>query len=159
MGVNIIKRLALVIGNSDYKSVGKLNNPCNDANDMAKCLEKLEFKVSTYLNLGQIDLVAAITQFKKELNDYSVGLFYYAGHGMQIKGKNYLVPVDCNISTEELTALSCYDMDDLFNGISIYKDKTNIIILDSCRTNPFSSMLRGSMQSGITTISNPPREQ
>lgn len=157
LGGIIIKRLAIVIGNSEYKYVGELRNPCNDANDMAKSLEKLGFKVNKYLNLGQDELTAAITQFKKELNDYSVALFYYAGHGMQIKGKNYLVPIDCNITTEELTALSCYDMDDLFNGISIYKDKTNIIILDSCRTNPFSSMLRGSMQSGFATISNPPK--
>ncbi|URZ16712.1 caspase family protein [Clostridium felsineum] len=156
MKTDTINRLALVIGNSEYEEVGKLRNPCNDANDMAYCLIKLGFKVNKYLNLNQNDLNSKIIEFEKELNNYSTGLFYYAGHGMQINGKNYLVPIDCKISNEELTALSCFDMDNLFNGISMYKDKTNIIILDSCRTNPFSNKLRGTMQSGFAAVSNPP---
>lgn len=151
-----MKRLALVIGNSQYIHSQPLVNPKNDANDIAIALKELGFEVHKFLDLKQYEMIEKVTEFIKTLKDYSVGLFYFAGHGMQIKGKNYLVPVDCNITTEEETALSCYEIDNLLNSISIYKDKTNIIILDSCRTNPFSDRLRGTMSSYFTEFSNPP---
>lgn len=151
-----MKRLALVIGNSQYMFSNPLINPKNDANDIANALIELDFEVHRFLDLNQVQMIEKIIQFTKALQYFSAGLFYFAGHGMQIKGKNYLVPVDCNITNEEETALSCYEMDNLLNSLSIYKDKTNIIILDSCRTNPFSDRLRGTMNSHFTEFTNPP---
>ena len=132
-----MNRVALVIGNAQYKYVAKLNNPENDARDMASVLQRLGFKVIKCLNASLAELQDKITCFLKELDEYSVGLLYYAGHGMQIDGKNYIVPVDCKLTDKNKTIFSCYSMEDYLNNLSIYKDKTNIVILDACRNNPF----------------------
>ncbi len=80
-------RLALVIGNSDYTKVGKLNNPQNDANDIEKVLQKLNFDVTKLINATLNDIYQAVTSFLQRLDEYAVGLLFYAGHGMQIDGK------------------------------------------------------------------------
>ena len=87
-------RVALVIGNSEYQNIGKLNNPKNDANDMSSVLRKLNFDVTTLIDADLPAIQNAVTTFLKSLDDYAVGLFFYAGHGMQIDGKNYILPVD-----------------------------------------------------------------
>ena len=87
-------RIALVIGNSDYSNVGKLNNPKNDANDIASILSKLNFDVTKVMDSCLIDIQQAVNVFLQALDEYAIGLFFYAGHGMQIDGKNYFVPVD-----------------------------------------------------------------
>ena len=90
-------RIALVIGNSDYSNVGKLNNPNNDANDIASILGKLNFDVTKVMDASLIDIQRAVNDFLQALDEYAVGLFFYAGHGMQIDGKNYIVPVNQKI--------------------------------------------------------------
>ena len=81
-------RIALVIGNSDYLNVDKLNNPKNDANDIESVLRKLDFDVTKVMDAKLIDIQQAVNTFLQELDEYAVGLFFYAGHGMQIDGKN-----------------------------------------------------------------------
>lgn len=133
-------RIALVIGNENYKFCGKLINPRKDAQDISLTLEKLEFQVSTILD-GTLEMInTAVNNFVKELEDNSVGLFFYSGHGMQISGKNYIVPVDCKVDSVVKTSLSCYCLDDYLQKLEMYKDKVNICILDACRSNPFSGM-------------------
>lgn len=151
-------RLALVIGNANYQKVNSLVNPINDANDIASILQRLGFDVVCRTDCSQDELQTYISDFTKKLEDYSTGLLYYAGHGMQIDGKNYIVPIDCEATTKERTILSCYCLDDFFTRISVYKGKTNICILDACRTNPFVGLSRG-ITAGFTEFSNQPGEQ
>lgn len=130
-------RIALIIGNSEYKYVGKLKNPKNDANDIAHILKSLGFKVKHYLDLDIVKMESVIRNFLMELDEYSTGLFFFAGHGMQINGVNYLVPIDCELKDKTRTILSCFDVNKYLEGVSNYKGKTNICILDACRNNPF----------------------
>ena len=148
-------RIALVIGNSNYNNVNRLNNPHNDATDIASILKKVNFDVTVLLDGTLIEIQQAINQFLQALDENAIGLFFYAGHGMQIKGKNYIVPVDLDFSDEGKTIVSCYCLDDLMNGVRAYKGKTMICILDACRNNPFTSM-RG-LAAGFATFDNPPK--
>lgn len=106
------------------------------------------------LNLSQLE--AVIRQYLKELDEYSTGLFYYAGHGMQIDGKNYIVPIDCEIKDKTHTILSSYDICKYLDGLLLFKGKTNICILDACRDNPFATSLRD-VASGFTQFNTQPK--
>lgn len=148
-------RIALVIGNSDYANVGKLNNPKNDANDIDKILRKLNFNVTKIMDAKLIDIQQAINNFLQALDEYAVGLFFYAGHGMQIDGKNYIVPVELMFNDKSKTIVSCYCLNSLLEGASSYKGKTLICILDACRNNPFATG-RG-FSTGFAPFDNPPK--
>lgn len=148
-------RVALVIGNSEYQNIGKLNNPKNDANDMSSVLRKLNFDVTTLIDADLPAIQNAVTTFLKSLDDYAVGLFFYAGHGMQIDGKNYILPVDLESGERAKTIVSCFCLDSLLQGVSSYTGKTFICILDACRDNPFT-MGRG-FSTGFAPFENPPQ--
>lgn len=148
-------RIALVIGNSDYLNVDKLNNPKNDANDIESVLRKLDFDVTKVMDAKLIDIQQAVNTFLQELDEYAVGLFFYAGHGMQIDGKNYIVPVDFRSCDKSKTVVSCYCLNSFLDGVSSYKGKTIICILDACRNNPFA-MGRGFL-TGFAPFDNPPK--
>ena len=148
-------RIALVIGNSEYINVGRLNNPLNDANDIECVLKRLGFDVTKVTNTNLIDLQRAINTFLKELDEYAVGLLFYAGHGMQIDGKNYIVPIDLEMADKGRTIVSCYGINSFLDGVSSYKGKTIICILDACRNNPFVSG-RG-LSGGFAPFINPPK--
>lgn len=96
-------RIALVIGNSDYSNVGKLNNPKNDADDIASILNKLNFDVTKIMDANLIDIQKSVNDFLQALDEYAVGVFFYAGHGMQIDGKNFIVPIDLKLSDKSKT--------------------------------------------------------
>jgi hypothetical protein len=136
-------RLALIIGNSQYKYVPELQNPKNDANDMAATLSNLGFNVQKFLDLDLTQIKDVVRKYLLDLDEYATGLFYYAGHGMQIDGNNYIIPTDCEVRDKNYTILSCFDLDEYLNGVSLYKGKTNICILDACRDNPFATSIRG----------------
>ena len=148
-------RIALVIGNADYLNVEHLNNPTNDANDIACILSRLKFDVRKVINATRDQMYSSINSFLKELDDNAVGLLYYAGHGIQIDGKNYLIPIDCELTTKEKMIFSSYCLDDYLNGVSVYKAKVNICILDACRSNPFATS-RG-MEGGFSSVSSQPK--
>ena len=105
------KRLALVIGNSKYEHAGELPNPVNDAESMKQALSKVGFEVLEYHNLNQTEMRRAIDDFGAKLDSYSVGLFFYAGHGIQTKGYNYLIPVDANLNAEQDVEYDCVQAD------------------------------------------------
>jgi len=150
-----MNRIALVIGNSEYMNVGKLNNPKNDANDIESVLHKLDFDVTKVIDARLIDIQQAVNTFLLSLDEYAVGLLFYAGHGMQIDGKNYIVPVDLELSDKGKTIVSCYCLNSFLDGISAYKGKTIICILDACRNNPFITG-RG-LITGFAPFDNPPK--
>lgn len=153
--VRIMDRIALVIGNSDYSNVGKLNNPKNDADDIASILNKLNFDVTKIMDANLIDIQKSVNDFLQALDEYAVGVFFYAGHGMQIDGKNFIVPIDLKLSDKSKTMVSCYCLNSLLEGASSYKGKTLICILDACRDNPFA-MGRGFL-TGFAPFNNPPK--
>ena len=149
------KRMALVIGNGNY--IGStLSNPENDARAMGDALRKLGFTVSEYENLSQSQIKKVIDDFGLKLKGNDVGLFYYAGHGIQAKGYNYLIPVDARLNTEEQVEYDCVRADRVLSLMETSGTKVNIIILDACRNNPFErSWTRAATGKGLAFMSAP----
>jgi uncharacterized caspase-like protein len=136
-------RQALVIGNSAYISAGMLRNPVNDARAISSTLSQLGFEVTMITNADQRKMEQSIRDFGRELRDQKgVGLFYYAGHGMQFDGENYLLPVDINPSTEEDVRYDAVPVGKLLAQMRAADNKMNVVILDACRNNPFSRSFR-----------------
>lgn len=149
-------KLALVIGCSEYNYAGVLANPLNDANSIEKKLQSLGFDVMKTLNPNQKDLKIIIDEFGDKLKGYDIGLFYFAGHGVQVKGMNYLIPVDANLKTERMVEYDCVEASRVLAYMEDSKSQVNIVILDACRDNPFErSWGRGISQRGLTTMNAP----
>lgn len=149
-------KLALVVGCSDYLYGGTLPNPTNDANSMDNKLNSLGFEVIKILNPSQKELKMSIDDFGEKLKNYEVGLFYFAGHGVQVKGLNYLIPVDANIKSEKMVEYDCVEASRVLGYMEESKSHVNIVILDACRDNPFErSWGRGIGQRGLTTMNAP----
>jgi len=134
-------RAALVIGNADYKN-GALRNPVNDARAVAASLEKVGFKVLLRENVNREAMHQSITEFGKLLKPGGVGLFYYAGHGMQIKGRNFLIPVDADIQSEEDVEFRGMDANMVLSRMDAAHERVNLLVLDACRNNPFGRNVR-----------------
>jgi len=141
------KRLALVMGNGNYQ-VGVLANPENDAKAMKLALEKLGFQVDEYENLTQRQMKEAIDDFGMKLKNYDIGLCFYAGHGVQSNGVNYLVPVDADLKTEVNVEYDCVQADRIISHMEASGAKVNILILDACRNNPFERSWSRSLGGG-----------
>ncbi|MBS1487863.1 MAG: caspase family protein [Bacteroidetes bacterium] len=150
------KRYALVIGNSSYKFVAPLKNAANDATDMAAELEKSNFEVIKVINGSYDQMREAYRKFQDKLingpKDQTIGLFYYAGHGLQNEGENYLVPVEANIKYEDDIPRACFAVQRVVvANMERSNSRMNIIILDACRNNPFPSAYR-STSSGLAEV-------
>lgn len=146
-------RSALVIGNSAYLD-GPLGNPVNDARDMSKTLDALGFDVISKENLTQSDMKRAIRNFGEKLRKGGVGLFYYAGHGLQVKGINYLVPIDAEVNSEPEVEYECVDAGLVLAQMVSAHNGANIVILDACRDNPFARTFRSSSR-GLAPMDAP----
>lgn len=133
---NSFDRIALVIGNSQYPLIGTLKNPENDAKDVADALRKLGFNVTLKLNVDQQEMESAIVEFGERIKQDSLSLFYFAGHGVQIDGKNYLIPVQAGIKQAKDIRYKAVDLNMLIDEMVYAENGKNIIILDSCRNNP-----------------------
>ncbi|HET9904069.1 MAG TPA: caspase family protein [Xanthobacteraceae bacterium] len=135
------RRVALVIGNSNYEHAASLRNPRNDAREMADTLRKLGFKVLLGVDLDQQSFARTIDQFGRMLDDADVGLLFYAGHGLQINERNYLVSTNAQLASEFLIPAETIDLDSI---IRLMESKTpiNIVFLDACRNNPLAEDLR-----------------
>ena len=149
----IARRVALVIGNSNYESA-PLKNPANDAKDVSEMLASLGFKVIKRINANRSDMRNAIRSFGKEITNADVALFYYAGHGMQIDGINYLIPLSASIEIEDEVQDESIDAGLVIRKMYTAKSKMNIIILDACRNNPFARSFR-STKRGLAKIDAP----
>lgn len=145
------QRIALVIGNSKYPNA-PLKNPANDAKDMAAALRKLGFEVISKTDATQKEMNRAIVQFGEKLRANTVALFYYAGHGMQVRGKNYLIPIDAQIASEASARAEAVDVDTVMDQLSV--SPLNIVILDACRNNPFERRFR-SVGGGLAQMDAP----
>jgi cytochrome c-type biogenesis protein CcmH/NrfG len=147
------RRVALVIGNSAYETA-PLRNPINDASDMAQALRELGFDVINKENLNRNDMKRAIRAFGEKLRGGGVGLFYYAGHGVQVKGINYLVPVDAKVESEEEIEYECLDTGLVLAQMESAGNSMNIVILDACRNNPFARSFRSTSR-GLAPLDAP----
>jgi len=137
------QRNALVIGNGNYK-YSPLLNPVNDAHDITKILKKLKFSVEHLENASQRKMEDAIRQFEKKLKNGGIGLFYFAGHGLQVRGRNYLVPIAANIQEETDVKYEAVDAGRVLDAMYNAGNELNIVILDACRNNPYARSFRSS---------------
>lgn len=148
-------RYALVIGNANYKS-SPLRNPVNDAKAIGKILRELGFDVMLYTDISQNDMKRSIREFGRKLaQDQGVGLFYFAGHGLQLNGQNFLVPVDAYIEKEQDVELETVNLKRVLGEMEYARNDMNIIILDACRNNPFARSFRSTTQNGLATTTAP----
>jgi uncharacterized caspase-like protein len=159
------RRVALVIGNGAYRGAA-LKNPVHDAAAVAEQLGILGFEVALHTDLALREMVEALRRFSLDARGAAVRLVFYAGHGVQHRGRNYLLPVDAEIRSEDDLPARSADLDGLLDRLGANRDGINIVILDACRNNPFSGgeivgpdgrrlKFRGSMPPGLAPVDAP----
>jgi uncharacterized caspase-like protein len=147
-------RIALVLGNSKYQAAPALDNPSNDAADVAQALRAIGFEVIEERDGTRDAMAGAMRDFAQRIRTADIALFFYAGHGLQMRGENYLIPVDAKIEDEadvRFSAINLHDLQQEMEG----PNRANIIILDACRSNPFEEKLtrgRGSATRGLQRL-------
>jgi uncharacterized caspase-like protein len=152
------KRVALVIGNSAYKYITSLDNPANDAKLIAGTLRSLGFSLvggGAQLDLDKAGIDSAVQNFGNQLQGADVGLFYYAGHGVQVRGANYLVPVSANPTKEADADFQMLDSNLVLRQMENAGTKLNLVILDACRNNPFGDRGLRAIDSGLAQMRAP----
>lgn len=147
------RRVALVIGNGAYKE-SPLKNPANDAEDIAAVLKTLGFEVISRRNANQRDMKAAVREFGQKLRGAETGLFYYAGHGVQVRGVNYLMPIAVDIESEADAEDQAVSLDYVLRTMEESGAKFNVSILDACRNNPFARSFRSASR-GLASAQAP----
>lgn len=147
------RRTALVIGNGSY-AAAPLKNPINDARVMAGALQEMGFDVSLHEDLDQKAMKREIQALGQKLQKGGVGLFYFAGHGVQVSGRNYLIPVGAAIEHEKQVEYEAVDMGAVLAEMDFARNRMNIVIMDACRDNPFARSFRSASQ-GLASISAP----
>ena len=148
----------MVVGNSEYRYVVRLDNPVNDAKLMAEALKALGFKLvgdGPQLDLDKAGFDSAVQKFGNELQDATVGLFYYAGHGVQVRGTNYLIPVGANPTREADVDFQMVDVNLVLRQMEGSRTKLNVVMLDACRNNPFGGRGLRSSSGGLAQMQAP----
>ncbi|MGE0355708.1 MAG: caspase domain-containing protein [Burkholderiales bacterium] len=146
-------RVALVVGNAAYPGAAALRNPVNDAKAVADRLRALGYEVQLRTDASQREMTRAVSQFGQSLRPGSVALFYYAGHGMQVRGRNFLVPVDAQIESEASARSESVDLDLVLEQLG--PARLSMVILDACRNNPFENRFRSGRGGGLAQIDAP----
>lgn len=147
------KRVALVIGNAAYGEA-PLKNPLNDARAMAVRLQALGFRVLLRENATKLQMERAVADFGDLLDQDTVGLFFFAGHGMQVDGRNFLLPTDARIATQQRVRLETLDVDVVLDQMAAAGSRVNLVVLDACRNNPFERRFRA-IGGGLAQINAP----
>ena len=150
-------RVALIIGNSSYTAVKPLANPSSDAQAIGQSLNRAGFEVITAINMNRADMHRLTNEFAARVTakgTNTVALVFYAGHGLQVDGENFLVPVDAHIKREADVSAQTLPLGDMLKALDNVKIRTRIIILDACRNNPFASFGSGRPQ-GLAHLNAP----
>jgi hypothetical protein len=134
-------RVALLIGNSTYQNVPFLPNPINDANDLSGSLKRLDFDVKILTNARYDDMRRALIDFGQQARGAEIALIFFAGHGIQIGGENWLIPVDAQLTTDMNVANETIGLQSLTRAVS-YTTKLGLVVLDACRSNPFLAKMQ-----------------
>jgi len=152
------QRFALVIGNENYTTIPRLVNPVNDANDIAAVLQELGFSVDIVLNGSLYEMENAVVRLRNRLSvsSDSYGFFFYAGHGVQSNGENFLIPVDASIPSEGFLRQRTVSVQSVLDELNNAGNSLNIVVLDACRDNPFSRWRGGGR--GLAVIANQPAD-
>lgn len=140
------ERVALVIGNANYANAGVLTNPANDARAVAASLRAIGFDVTEGVDLGRGQMEDHIRAFLNKATSAKVALLYYAGHGMQIDGRNYLVPVDAKLQTLNDVTFGTVELDRVLSGLND-PSRASIVVLDACRDNPMARVFASTTRS------------
>ncbi|MEE8434496.1 MAG: caspase family protein, partial [bacterium] len=148
------QRVALVIGNSAYTRISRLKNPVNGARAMTQVLKQSGFQVTTLIDANRRKMLRAITSFGKKLRNGGVGLFYYAGHGVQARGRNYLIPLGAEVEDVPDLEYEAVDAGRVLGKMESAKNRLNIVILDACRNNPYGGAFR-SARNGLAQVNAP----
>ncbi len=138
------RRVALVVGNGAYQNALHLPNPPNDAKAVATALRGLDFEVIEAVDLDQPDMIAKVDEFSAKLEGADAGLFFYAGHGLQVGGENYLVPIDARLQREAQVRLQTLPLQTVLATMEATV-ATRIVLLDACRDNPLANRLKSSL--------------
>lgn len=152
------RRVALVVGNGAYRFAPSLTNPTNDAKAIAQALRTAGFELiggDALLDLDKAGVEQAIRKFGAKLVGADVGLFYYAGHGLQVKGTNYLVPTSANLTKEADVKYELVDVNMVLDEMGLAESRLNIVILDACRNNPFGGRGFRSANAGLAQMQAP----
>lgn len=147
-------RVALVIGNSAYADAGRLRNPAHDARAVAARLEDLGFDVIVREDLRSADIGRTLGAFRERLKPGAVALFYYAGHGLQIDGRNYLPAVDARIDVEEDAPQQSLEVARVLETMAAAGSGLKLVFLDACRNNPYAGRTRGASR-GLAPVNAP----
>jgi uncharacterized caspase-like protein len=134
------KRVALVIGNSAYNNTAPLKNPSNDASDIAETLRQLDFEVIDGTDLSKREMEKRIRAFADALTGSDVGLFFYAGHGLQVDGRNFLAPVDAKLASDTDLDFEAIELNLVLKQLE-RNSRVSIVFLDACRDNPLARNL------------------
>ncbi len=149
------RKVALVIGNGNYTATSPLPNPPADARLMAQSLREVGFDVIEKTDLGRREMLRAIVEFGDKLEEGGVGLFFYAGHGVQVGGANFLIPVDADIKREEHVEAEAVDVNSVLRTMDVARNRLNLVVLDACRNNPFARSFRSAGSGGLAQIQAP----
>lgn len=151
-------RIAYVVGNAEYQHIGALDNPVNDAGLIGQALEKAGFEVTYLYNATQREFETAVVEMGRRLRERgpeTIGLFYFAGHGIQARGKNFLMPVDASLSDETELDLVGVQADVVLRQMGSAQNRANVVILDACRNNPFAAV-QGLEANGLAKMNPSP---
>ncbi|TRZ93223.1 MAG: hypothetical protein D4R84_10870 [Rhodocyclaceae bacterium] len=154
------RRIALVIGNGDYQypdNLPKLANPTNDAQDIAEALRGFGFEVIERKNQTLEAMNQTIAEFGSRIGGSEAALFYFAGHGIQVKNQNYLMPVNAKIDSEAAVPYQGVDMNRILDEMDNAKSGVNIVMLDACRNNPISGKFRSGKSRGLASPGSAPQ--
>lgn len=149
------RRVALVIGNAKYKKGGALLNPVNDARAMTKELRSAHFRVISVEDADLQKMNQAIDEFSRSIKKDGVALVFYAGHGMQVKGENYLIPVDAEFKEESEISYKAINVGYILSKFENAQSRVNIVMLDACRDNPLARSWRSGKGGGLASIDAP----
>jgi formylglycine-generating enzyme required for sulfatase activity len=146
-------RVALVIGNGAYEDA-PLRNPVNDARAMAEALRGAGFEVIYGQDLNQRQMQRAISEFGRKIKPGGVALFFFAGHGMQVRGQNFIIPIGAELKSEPDVRLEAINVEVVMDQVTAARSRVNFMVLDACRNNPFERRFRGS-PAGLASIDAP----
>lgn len=147
-------RIALVLGNAAYRHADALRNPVNDARAMAAALRQTGFDVILKENATRREMTEAMREFAGKVSPGGVALFYYAGHGVQVRGANYLLPVDAALADEDELKYEAIDVNDVLGRLDEARVRLSLVILDACRDNPFPRRFRSASR-GLAQVDAP----
>lgn len=149
---------ALLIANADYSHFGSLPNPISDARQLADVLRQLGFNVNVVENASKEAMLDALGSFEERLKaSRGIAFFHYGGHGVQLNGKNFLIPADAEIPAENRLATRAVDFDEIMGALETSGSEANVVVLDACRDNPLPATASRSATRGLSVVVRPPK--